>query len=90
MQFRQLPRNAAHWVLIQARSVVLKSPRFSDWLAARIRRFPWLYLKLVAAFSENVAREKERPLVVPVLTPATREVLHALRHEMARATARKE
>jgi hypothetical protein len=88
MSLRRLPFDAARWALVQARSIALKSPRLSDWLAARIRRFPWLYLKLVGIFSEETARQGEVPLITPDLTPATKDVLAALRAEIARSTGK--
>ena len=85
MNWRRVPFAAARWSLIGARSLALRSPRLSEWITRRIRRFPWLYLKLVAVFSEETAYDAEKPLITPELTPATKTVISALRAEMARA-----
>jgi hypothetical protein len=84
VNWRRIPFDIARRGLVGARSVALRSPRFSEWVTNRIRKFPWLYLKLVALFSEATPHQPETSLVTPDLTPATRAVLESLRAELAR------
>lgn len=75
----------ARSVLVRAMSVSLQFPRLSGWIVEQLRRFPWLYLKLFNIFRVGSGTASDKRLIESDLTPATKEVLDALRLELAKS-----
>jgi len=77
----------AHGILVRAMSVALRFTRLSGWVVAGLRRFPSLYVRLYNVFRAGSATQLPKRLIAPDLTPATRDVLQALRPHLEAAEA---